>query len=174
METRYKDSKQQIRGLENTSEVDGDIFADMITYALYNIGVVIQVFKSGEYQLLFGENQQGWEIKYDSWCSKSKRLSIEIEERTDKDSSWNPGGIYRNDNALFYIQGNKDIAFLFIKHFLVRLHKSNKYEEKTEPTVKSFYLPFDKASKYGIEIHKPEYSKDKYWLNRGWNPQKEK
>ena len=168
MGTRYKDSKQQIQGLENTSEKDGAQFADMITYALYNIGLIIQIFKSGKYQILFGENQQGCEIKYDSWCSKSQRLSIEIEERTDKDKPWHKSGIYIKDNAIFYVQGNEEIAFLFFKKFLIQLHESGRYEEKTEPTVKSFYLPFKDASKYGIEIKTPKYSENDYWANKGW------
>ena len=145
METRYKDSKNK------NSVEEGNVFQDYVCDLLLDrCGIIIQNYASKEYQFNKGENKQGFEIKLDNWCYKSKRLSIEIAEKTAIENYFVESGIYRKDNSIFYVQGNKDIVFLFSKKLLQMLHKSNRYEDKEEPTIKTFYLPFSDAIRYCI------------------------
>ncbi|HOM03522.1 MAG TPA: hypothetical protein PLH43_11970 [Acetivibrio sp.] len=148
METRYPNSKNK------NSEEEGNQFQDFVVDLLFDMGIVIQNYTSRKYQYEKGENKQGIEIKLDNWCSKSKRLSIEIAERTCIENSFVESGIYRKDNSFLYIQGNFDIVFIFQKSLLQLLHKSGRYEEKEEETIKAFYLPFTDAEKYAAKVVK--------------------
>lgn len=38
------------------------------------------------------------------------------------------------------------------KRLLQKLHETNKFEEHELPTLKAFYLPFDKAGEWGDRI----------------------
>ena len=116
-------------------------------------GIMIQAYSSKSYQYERGENPQGWEIKLDNRCTDSKRLSIEVAEKTKKDDAapWIPSGICRDDNTLFYIQGNKARFYLFMKKHLCMIHKreSTNVEEK-HGTIKTFYISFKLADEIGI------------------------
>lgn len=148
METRYKDSKDK-NSIEN-----GNRFQDYICDLLLDkYGIIVQNYTSALYQFKKGENKQGFEIKFDHWCSITKRLSIEIAERTNIENSFVQSGIYRKDNSIFYVHGNMDIVFLFSKKMLQGMHKTGRYEEKEEPTIKAFYIPFEHAIKYSIAYH---------------------
>lgn len=121
--------------------------------ALRDIGVIVQNYSSKEYQYKLGENIQGWEIKLDARSADTGRLSIEIAEKKFADQiDWIPSGIYGHNCPHFYIQGNHTGIFIFITDFLKRLHKLNRYEEKEEPTIRTFYLPLNDAKKYGLWI----------------------
>ena len=150
METKYPDAKQE------DSHQDGLEYQDFITdILLKELGISIANYQSKKWQYNKGENPQGIEIKFDSWCSKSSRLSVEIAEKTRTDQmDWIPSGIYRNDNTWIYIQGNYEIVFIYQKSILKMLHSSKKFnwKEKEENTVRTFYVPFDLAKKYAAKV----------------------
>jgi hypothetical protein len=148
MDTRYPDSPNA------NSIQQGLEFQDFVMKTLLaKWGVCLQNFSSAKYQFEFGENIQGWEIKLDNLFLKTGRLSIEIAEKSRAaNAKWVASGIYRDDNAKFYVQGNFNRIYVFHKKILVLLHKSGRYEEKEELTVRAFYLPLEDADKFGERV----------------------
>lgn len=122
-------------------------FQDWVCMRLAKYSIILQNLSSKKYQYSVGENLQGFEIKFDSWCSKSGRLSIEIaEKRRASNRQWVPSGIFREDNSWLYIQGNYDILFVFPKNSLRRYFRQKKPCVKEEHgTVRAFYVPFEAA-----------------------------
>lgn len=144
IEPVYPDAKSP------TSFRDGIEFQDFVCHQLALRHVVLQNLSSKKYQLQMGENLQGFEIKKDDWCTTSKRLSIEIAEKSCASMpNWTPSGIMRKDNTWLYIQGNYSKIFIFAKNWLVRWYeqKAPELEDKPKlgPTVRTFYLPFSVA-----------------------------
>lgn len=137
---------------------NGAQFLDFIMLTLHKGGIVLQPFQSKKYQYEVGESIQGWEVKFDSNCSRTQRLSIEYAEKTSIQREWVPSGFMRNDNTWLYIQGNYDFFFLFMKPTLRWLYQMNgksifKWEIHEEyGTVKAFYLPLDWAETFGKKI----------------------
>ena len=128
-------------------------FQDYVIDALRGLGIIVQTYASKSYQYRKGESAQGVEIKLDSRCTETGRLSIEIAEKTtDLNKPWIPSGIYRSDNTWLYVQGNRHIVFVFPKNVLLMLHKSGKYEEAETLTVKKFYLPMKLAERYAAKV----------------------
>ena len=125
-----------------------DLFADRISF-------IIQQYSSKKYQYDKGESRQRIEIKLDNRHTGTGRLSIEIaEKKNGNDTDWIHSGIYSWKNPLFYIIGNYQSVYLFSNKFLILLHRTNKYEEKTHPpeypTIKRYFLPLQEAEKYCI------------------------
>jgi len=120
VEPVYPDAKSE------SSFQDGLEFQDFVCEKLAGESIILQNFCSKKYQFAVGENLQGVEIKYDSWCSKSGRISIEVAEKTRNDSSlqWTPSGICREDNSWLYIQGNYKLLFIFAKRFLLNYYNN--------------------------------------------------
>jgi len=129
-------------------------FQDFVATKLHdNLGITITNYSSMKWQFTTGENRQGIEIKLDRTCTNTNRLSIEIAEKSKAiNPLFVPSGIYRNDNSWLYIQGTPRIIFVFAKSLLIGLHKSGKYDEHEEPTIKAFFLPFDDARKYAAKV----------------------
>jgi hypothetical protein len=151
MNSEYPDATH-----ENPLQVGAE-FLDFVLVTLQPMGMYLQPFTSKKYQYAKGESWQGWEVKYDARCSGENgtgRLSIEIAEKTKADNAiWCPSGIYRSDNTWLYIQGNYDAFYIFLKQFLIALHKSGRYKEaESYGTVRKFYLPVADAEKYGHKI----------------------
>jgi len=143
----YPDCKDK-RSFETGME-----FQDFVVQTLAQQSIILQNLVSKKFQYTVGENLQGFEIKYDSRCTDTGRLSIEIAEKSRADlPSYTKSGIYRDDNTWLYIQGNYQILFIFPKNYLQYLHKSGKYEEYTMPTIKKFYLSFNEATKYAAKV----------------------
>jgi len=141
-------------GHDDSFEV-GNCFQDFVCLELAKQNIILQNINSKKFQFTVGENLQGFEIKYDGRCTGDRRttptnrLSIEIAEKTNaKNINWVPSGIYRNDNSWLYIQGNYMMFWIFNKNLLKVLHKSGRYKEGDEPTIKKFYLPILEADKY--------------------------
>ena len=131
----------------------GAQFLDFVMETLMKRGVVLQPYTSRKNQFSLGESLQGWEVKLDNRFTETGRLSIEIAEKSKaSNAAWIPSGIYRRDNTWLYIQGNYEYLFIFMKKFLVSLHKSGRYKEDVIPTLKKFYLPLADAEKYGYKI----------------------
>jgi len=148
----YPDSK-----VADSLEV-GAQFVDFVMEAMARRNMILQPYQSRKKQYETGETLQGWEVKLDSRYTDTKRLSIEIAEKSARHIAvWTPSGIYRRDNTWLYIQGNYNGFFVFMKKILVLLHNSRQHNYKVEEyngTVRKFYLPIDDAMKYG-EFIKP-------------------
>lgn len=131
----------------------GAEFLDFVTVTLHGYGLYLQPFTSRKYQYNKGESLQGWEVKLDNRCTETGRLSIEIAEKTRADqATWTKSGIYRNDNTWLYIQGNYEMFYIFLKKFLISLHRTGRYETAEIPTLQKFYLPLSDADKYAYKI----------------------
>jgi hypothetical protein len=133
-------------------------FQDYVCLLLAKHYIVLQNFGSKLYQIQHGENLQGFEIKYDERCTDTKRLSIEIAEKSRADDTrpWVASGIMRTDNTWLYIQGNYQIIFVFAKNWLVK-HYNAAAPEVSEKfgTVRTFYLPFDIAEAGAARVLRP-------------------
>lgn len=134
---------------------DGLEFQDFVCTQLAQRGVVLQNLSSKKYQFEVGENLQGFEIKLDERCTDTKRLSIEVAEKTrnDPELQWTPSGILRDDNSWLYIQGNRRILFVFAKRWLLNYYNAKQptvYEKFG--TVKTFYLPFEIARRHAAKV----------------------
>lgn len=130
-----------------TSFQDGMEFQDFVCCTLAQTGIVLQNLSSKKWQFEVGENLQGFEIKLDNLCTKTKRLSIEVAEKSRADNpEWIPSGIMRNDNSWLYIQGNENVLFIFQKSLLRKFLEQRKPEVVDSlGTVRKFYLPILKA-----------------------------
>ena len=118
-----------------------------------NLGITITNYSSMKWQFSTGENRQGIEIKLDRDCARTKRLSIEIAEKSKANNpSFVPSGIYRNDNSWLYIQGTWQVIFVFAKSLLIGLHNSKRYLEHEEPTIQAYFLPYPDAYKYAAKV----------------------
>ena len=121
-------------------------FQDWVVEQFNRRGFYVQLHASRRYQFERGESVQMVEIKLDNRFLETGRLSIEVGERTAVDRPWVESGIYRNDNAVFYAQGNFDRVYLFDKRVLQRYHRdqcAGQFEESPRdfPTVRKFYMP---------------------------------
>jgi len=130
----------------------GNSFQDMVADVLFNkLHIIIQYITSKNGQYKTGESMQGIEVKLDRRCTETRRLSIEIAEKTQASlPNWTPSGIYRNDNSWLYVQGNEKTIWIFSHTMLRLLHKSGKYAPDKEAygTIKKYYLPVSDADKY--------------------------
>jgi hypothetical protein len=148
----YEDAKSK------TSFQDGLEFQDFVCTQLARHAVLLQNLASKKYQIQVGENLQGFEIKYDDWCSKSDRISIEVAEKTRADPllQWTPSGILRNDNTWLYIQGNREILFIFAKRWLLNVHERHKDKPgfiiEKRGTIKTFYIDNITARKHAAKV----------------------
>jgi hypothetical protein len=129
---------------------DGLEFQDFVCTELAKAGLILQNLASRKYQYEVGENLQGFEIKLDQRCTETKRLSIEVAEKTRNDPSlpWTDSGIMRGDNSWLYIQGNREKIFVFNKKFLVAYYMQRIGPDGVDEkygTIKTFYLPLDVA-----------------------------
>lgn len=135
---------------------DGLRFQDFVCSELARRNIILQNLSSKKYQFTVGENLQGFEIKYDDWCSKSGRISIEVFEKTRNDpiQEWTPSGILRNDNSWLYVQGNYSILFVFAKRFLLNYYTAKGQHGVIEKrgTIKTFYISNDDARRHAALV----------------------
>ena len=117
-------------------------FQDFVCIELAKQHIILQNIASKKWQFDVGENLQGFEIKLDNVCTSSRRLSIEVAEKTSRDVSfWTPSGIMRDDNSILYIQGNYQSFWMFSKKWLRRWLKEKQPQiEESHGTIKKFYL----------------------------------
>ncbi len=145
----YPDAKSK------TSFQDGLEFQDFVCTTLAQQGIVLQNLSSKKYQYTVGENLQGFEIKLDNRCTDTKRLSIEVAEKTrdDAERGWAPSGICREDNSWLYIQGNYQILFIFAKSLLLRYMQTQDPKiEQYGGTIRRFFLPFAIARRNAAKV----------------------
>lgn len=137
-----------------TTFSEGLEFQDFVCDCLARRHIILQNHCSKKYQLDVGENLQGFEIKLDTRCTETGRLSIEIAEKSDaRFSSWTPSGIYRNDNAWLYIQGNYEVIFIFAVNWLRRYHAAKRPQEhESYGTVRKFYISVREATICAVKV----------------------
>ncbi len=113
MATRYPDAPMDENG---DTIVKGDEYEDFVCDVIAErCGIILRTYKSAKRQFSVGENKAGFEIKLDKQHEKYGHLSIEVAERTRASGPWYRSGIFRNDNSWLYIQGNKNIFWIFFK-----------------------------------------------------------
>jgi len=145
-EPSYPDAKS------HTSFGDGIEFQDFVCVELARRGFVVQCFSSKRYQFAVGESLTGAEIKLDTRCTETGRLSIEVAEKTRCSLDWVSSGIAKEDNAWLYIQGNRDVLFIFAKNWLCRYFVEKGPEVvENRPTIRSFFLPIEDAYRYAAK-----------------------
>jgi len=135
---------------------DAQEFQDFVAERLYSIGLPLFNYASKKYQIEYGENKLGVEIKHDiKYENGSQNLYIEIAEKSNPTiDGYSLSGIYRNDNTWLYIIGGYNKIFIFSKKFLKQLHKTDKYKqvENETKTSKGILLPVSIAEKYAAKI----------------------
>lgn len=142
---------------------DGIEFQDFVCVLMAERHIILQNLASKKYQYEVGENLQGFEIKLDTRCTETGRLSIEIAEKSNAaNDAWVPSGIYRGDNSFVYVQGNYDKVWIFGKNQLQRYHKQKKpTEHESYGTVRKFYIPIAEADVLAIRVLVPDPKKRK-------------
>jgi len=120
---------------------EGMEFEDFCRERCLEIGLVLNRYSSRKYQFEKGDGKID-EIKLDNRFTDTRRLSIEIAEKSrEVNPYYVPSGIYAKSNFWLYIQGNYDLIFVFSRKTLQRLHKEGLYREHQKPTIISYYLP---------------------------------
>jgi len=130
-------------------------YQDFVCIELAKQNIILQNIGSKLYQLTVGENLQGFEIKYDERCTDTGRLSIEVAEKSRADANlpWTPSGIMRNDNTWLYIQGNRQVAYIFAKKWLLLyLFKKKPKIEEFNGTIRRFFLPLAQAEQGAAKV----------------------
>lgn len=148
--------KKPVYGTKATKDphAKGVANEEFVRGLLNRFGITIWNHKDGAEQLRYGENRQGVEIKLDSRCTDTGRLSIEVAEKTHPDNvAWIPSGIFTEDNAWGYVQGNSKIVFVFSKKLLRRYFHHNMPDlHEKYGTIRTFYLNFDTAHRLAIFV----------------------
>jgi len=116
-------------------------YQDFVVEKLYDIGLPIISYASKEYQIKFGENKCGFEIKFDDRLEETGNFYIEIAEKSNSNNfNFIPSGIYRADNTWLYLQGNYKKIYIFAKNQLRKLYESNQYKKIEISTSQGFLL----------------------------------
>jgi hypothetical protein len=91
----------------------GQRFQDFVAHGLYRLGIPLICYQSREFQLKYGENQLGLEIKFDDLLKTTGNFWIETAEKTDPSNPhWVASGIERGDAWLYGI-GNYEEFWIF-------------------------------------------------------------
>lgn len=142
----YPDAKRP------TTYIEGMEFEDFVREKCGEVGLVLTRFSSAKYQFEHGDGRLD-EIKLDTRCTDTNRLSIEIAEKSKASNTrFVASGIYADSDFWLYIQGNYHLIFIFPRNVLQLLHKSGRYDEHEIPTCKKFYLPLADAFKYAVKV----------------------
>jgi hypothetical protein len=122
----------------------GEIYQDLIAFKLSHLyGIETHFYKNRDEQYTVGESVEGLEVKFDSYCTVTRRLSIEVGEKTKLSVvQFTPSGILREDNTVLYAQGNLKRAWVFEKKRLRQYYRDQEPEtiDNDPPTIKKFYL----------------------------------
>jgi len=128
-------------------------YQDFVSDILINdLGISLTSYSSKSYQIVKGENRQGFEIKFDDRFKETGNLYIEIMEKSHPDNiNYVNSGIYRNDNTWLYLIGDYENIFIFGKKHLQLMHTSNKYKIVTTPTSIGFLVSLQEAERYCLK-----------------------
>jgi hypothetical protein len=132
-----------------TQLVKGESYQDKVARRIkQEFDYDIHFYASRRDQYEIGESAEGIEIKYDSWISRSGRMSIEIAEKTRADlPEFTPSGIFRQDNTRYYLQGDDNHVWCFVKTALQEHYRTSKPEtiDNNPPTIRKFYISVAQA-----------------------------
>ena len=134
---------------------EGQEFQDFVAHELWHrLGIALVNYQSQKYQQGFGENESGWEIKYDKKRATTGNLYIEVAEKAHPDNpNYVPSGIYRKDNTWMYCIGDYMVLYVFSKKWLVRAHRAKRYREPPEtPTSRGFLIPEAEAREAAVIV----------------------
>lgn len=125
---------------------EGKQYEDFITDLFRSkFGIAISTYSSYKYQREKGENAQGFEIKFDKGVKTTNNLFIEIEEEG------HAAGILKNDNTLFFIQGDYKRIFWFTLKDLKEEYLTGKYKVvESKNKCKGFLYPVVRATQKSI------------------------
>lgn len=126
------------------------------------MGFDIGLYETRKEQWEIGESKARIEIKYDARSLETGNLYIEVEEKRSRfQEHYNPSGIYRQDNSLFYLIGNHQEFFLIRKGFLRKLYEEGGFKDlpirtpRPTDTSKGYLIPI-KTFKQWLYKHKEE------------------
>lgn len=108
---------------------------------LKEFGIKITINDYWEDQFNYGDSIEGYEIKYDKLSTQTKRLWIEVAEKSNpKNAQWIPSGIFAQNTSKFFIIGNDKYFWLFnIEEF--KKYLMNKYKIKKDENLYYKLLP---------------------------------
>jgi len=155
MGIRYPDSRNR-RSIE-----DGDAFEQFVVDVMSAHGMPLTRALDKANQFQYGDTLEGVEIKLDARSEDTKRLSIEVAERTALERPWVASGIYAASQATRYAHGCR-------AHFI----------DTNPPTIRRFYLSFTLADvladlrfRQGKRLHLNSFTAEEcdLWLfAHGW------
>lgn len=124
--------------------IEGEEYQDFVVDVLWDLGIVVSLYTSKKYQMGKGEGRSAIEIKYDGRMAETGNVYIETAEKSDpKNMEYEPSGIYRDDNTLFYIIGDYSRVFMFSKKQLKQVE--HRYKRVNKKTSRGFLIPVENA-----------------------------
>ena len=123
-------------------------YQDWVRPRLACVGFNVQYNVSRKGQLNDGESSQGVEIKLDTRCTETGRVSIEIAEKSRAAMpDWTPSGIFARDNHVWYVCGNREMVFVFARrHLNLVFHCERPEPHESFGTMRKFYIPIKRAA----------------------------
>lgn len=103
-------------------------YQDFVNTMLCRLGWPNVQFTSEKYQKQIGESYLGVEIKLHTRMPEFKELYIEVAEKSNaQNAAYVPSGIMRQDNTIFWIEGDFSTFYVLLKKDLVRIYESKEY-----------------------------------------------
>jgi len=128
--------------------IKGAEYQDFIMERLYEQGIVLASYSSKKYQVKYGENKAGIEIKFDGRMKETGNVYFEISEKSDPHNlEFIASGIFRNDNTWLYVIGDYEVAYVCGESHLRLIYERETGKKKTSaeiketPTSKGMILP---------------------------------
>lgn len=129
----------------------GELYQEIIRVILSRrLRFDLHFHEGQEQQYTLGESEEGVEIKLDAWCGRTGRLSIEVAEKTRAaQARFVPSGIMRQDNSLWYVQGDLKHCWVFKREALRAFFRDTRPAviEDDPSTIRKFYLPVGEANR---------------------------
>lgn len=98
-------------------------FQDYMTIQLCKLGINLNNFCSKKYQMKYGENLKGIEIKHDKGIKEFGNIYIEVSAINKNGDEMIKGGATYEDNDKYYLVGDETECFIFKKSRLKGLYK---------------------------------------------------
>ena len=135
----------------------GEAYQEFVAKELWEQrGVGIHFYRTRREQYEIGESEEGYEVKLDARCRDTRRLSIEVAEKSSLHRrEFTPSGIMRRDNTVYYVQGHWEKFWVFLKMELVGWYEEHRppIAKLHPPTIAKFYLPIsvaDEVAEYTV------------------------
>ena len=141
--------------MEDKLEV-GLQYQDFITLKLYSMGWSLNQFSSLKYQVEYGENIAGIEIKNDLQMQKTHNIYIELYEKAHT-GNFVFSGINRQDNTILWLIGDYNVAYVFVKKQLKYLcdnYQKYGFKKVETETSKGILIPVSFLEKNDIYVVK--------------------